>query len=126
MQRLIVSAVASTMLLAALATWGGRPTAAPAEADRSSAERGKVLISDIGCGLCHSIPGIDRATGNVGPPLSGIGSRIYIAGVLNNTPENMVRWLRFPQKVVPGNAMPDMGLSEDQARDIAAYLRSIE
>lgn len=56
------------------------------------------------------------------PPLI----RIYIAGMLRNTPENMVTWLRNPQAIVPGNVMPDMGLSARDARDVAAYLFTLQ
>ena len=91
-----------------------------------SAERGALYIEQIGCGSCHIIPGIDGARGLVGPPLDHMGRRIYIAGLLRNTPANMITWLRDPQEVVPGNAMPDMGLSEEQARDITAYLYTLE
>ena len=71
------------------------------------------------------IPGIDNARGLVGPPLDHMGRRIFIAGLLRNTPDNLVSWLRDPQAVVPGNAMPDMGLSDEQARDITAYLYTL-
>jgi cytochrome c2 len=84
--------------------------------------RGMQLIRQNSCGSCHQIPGIDEANGFVGPPLTGIGRRIYIAGVQRNTPQGMIAWLQHPQAIVPGNAMPDMGLSERDARDIAAYL----
>lgn len=96
------------------------------EASFGNAGRGAELIKQHGCGGCHIIPGIRRADGLVGPPLNHMGKRVYIAGVLRNTPDNMIRWLRNPQEIVPGNAMPDMGLSEDQARDIAAYLSTLE
>ena len=88
--------------------------------------RGAELIESVGCGGCHIIPGINDAEGLVGPPLNHMGKRVFIAGVLRNTPENMIHWLRNPQAVVPNNAMPDMGLSEADARDIAAYLRTLE
>ncbi|MGE3783519.1 MAG: cytochrome c oxidase assembly protein, partial [Alphaproteobacteria bacterium] len=88
-------------------------------------KRGVALIRDEGCGGCHTIPGVADATGVVGPPLIQIGRRIYIAGLLRNTPDNMIAWLRDPQRVVPGNAMPDMGLNERDARDLAAYLYTI-
>ena len=88
-------------------------------------EQGQALIELAGCGTCHQIPGIDEAGGLVGPPLHGIGDRIFIAGVLRNTPQNMMLWLKDPQAVVPGNAMPDMGLTDDQARNIAAYLYTL-
>ena len=88
-------------------------------------QRGARLIQSFGCAACHTVPGIDNARGNVGPPLARIGDRTYIAGMLHNTPANLVRWIRAPQSVVPGNAMPDMGITEAQARDIAAYLYTL-
>ncbi len=89
------------------------------------ARRGSMLITSFGCGGCHRVPGVDGARGNVGPPLTRFGSRTYIAGMLRNTPSNLVRWIRDPQAVVPGNAMPNMGVSEAEARDIAAYLYTL-
>jgi cytochrome c len=98
----------------------------PRFADIGNAERGALYIEQIGCGSCHVIPGIDGARGLVGPPLDYMGKRVFIAGLLRNTPANMMTWLRDPQEVVPGNAMPDMGLSEEQARDITAYLYTLD
>lgn len=95
-------------------------------ADIGDAERGEALIAQFGCGSCHRIPGIDDAKGQVGPPLDGIAQRAYLAGVLRNTPENMMAWLLDPQAIVPGNVMPDMGLSEEQVRHITAYLQTLE
>jgi cytochrome c2 len=88
-------------------------------------QKGKVLIERFGCASCHAIPGVRGSRGNVGPPLDHIGSRTFVAGMLRNNPANLVRWIRFPQGVVPGNAMPDMGVTEEQARDIAAYLYTL-
>jgi len=88
-------------------------------------ELGRATIVEIGCGTCHEIPGIRGAIGRVGPPLTGIAVRGYLAGVLRNTPAAMVHWIRFPQSVVPGNAMPDMGLSEEEARNVTAYLYTL-
>lgn len=88
--------------------------------------QGAELTKQLGCGSCHVIPGIEGANGLVGPSLSQVGDRVYIAGVLRNTPDNMVVWLRNPQSIVPNNAMPDMGLSEQQARDVASYLYTLE
>lgn len=84
--------------------------------------QGAILVGRFSCGACHEIAGVQGANGKVGPPLSTFADRTMIAGVLPNTPENLVRWLRHPQAVVPGNAMPDVGLSDSQARDVAAYL----
>lgn len=87
--------------------------------------RGAVLIGQIGCGACHSIPGVSGANGKVGPPLDNIGERTIIAGLLANTPANLVTWLKSPQSIVPGNAMPNMGLDDHDAQDIAAYLETL-
>jgi len=61
----------------------------------------------------------------VGPPLTSVASRVYIAGVMRNSPDNMVEWIQHPQSIVPGNVMPDMGIAHDEARDIAAYLATL-
>jgi cytochrome c2 len=87
--------------------------------------RGVALIRDYGCGSCHQIPGVADADGLVGPPLSNIGVRVYLAGMLRNTPDNLMLWLRHPQQIVPGNVMPDMGMTVPDARDIATYLYTL-
>jgi cytochrome c len=87
---------------------------------------GAALITKLGCGSCHEIPGIVDADGMVGPPLDHMSKRQYIAGVLRNTPDNMVRWLRFPQQVVPGNAMPDLGIDDHDARQLTAYIATLK
>ena len=84
--------------------------------------RGKLLLGRYSCGACHQMPGVEEADGLVGPPLATFSRRTMIAGLLPNTPSNLVLWLRHPQAVTPGNAMPDLGLTDAQARDIAAYL----
>ncbi|HEY3183717.1 MAG TPA: c-type cytochrome [Gaiellaceae bacterium] len=86
------------------------------------AGRGKDRIEYYGCGACHTIPGVRAATARVGPPLDDFGSRATVAGKLPNTPEGLARWIRDPQRIVPGNDMPDLGISRREARDIAAYL----
>lgn len=87
--------------------------------------QGKELIQAYGCGACHIIPGVRSARGLVGPPLILFGERTMIAGELPNTPENLVRWLENPSVVEGGTAMPDLGLTPDQAYDIAAYLYTL-
>jgi cytochrome c len=86
---------------------------------------GRRLVYQYGCGSCHTIPGVGEADGSIGPPLRGFWNRMYIAGLLQNTPENLSRWIARPQEVQPGNAMPDIGVTEGQARDIAAYLYTL-
>jgi cytochrome c2 len=89
------------------------------------ARRGRAIIEAYGCGACHIIPGVPGANGLVGPPLIFFGARTMIAGELPNTPENLERWLQNPRAVEPGTAMPDLGLSPDQAQDITAYLYTL-
>jgi cytochrome c1 len=86
---------------------------------------GRHLLYSYSCGSCHAIPGVTEADGTIGPPLRGFGSRVYIAGIQQNTPENLSRWIAQPQEVQPGNAMPDLGVTREQARDIAAYLYTL-
>jgi cytochrome c len=86
---------------------------------------GARLIGQYGCGGCHIVPGIAGAEGLVGPPLTKLARRVYIAGVMRNSPDNLMAWLQDPQAFVPGNAMPRMGLNREQARDITAYLYTL-
>jgi cytochrome c2 len=88
-------------------------------------DRGPQLIRSYGCNTCHTIAGVDGANGLVGPPLTGIAGRSYIAGVLPNAPENMVRWIENPKAVDSLTAMPVLGVTPADARDIAAYLYTL-
>lgn len=87
--------------------------------------RGQVALRQRGCASCHTIPGVPGADGLVGPPLGGIASRVYIAGVLPNTPANLIRWIQMPRSVDEHTAMPNTGVTEAEARDIAGYLYSL-
>jgi cytochrome c len=84
--------------------------------------RAEAAIAKYGCGSCHVIPGIRLARGKVGPPLTDFALRTYIAGQAVNTPRNLAAWIRRPDSVEPGTVMPALGVSEQEARDIAAYL----
>jgi cytochrome c len=86
---------------------------------------GQQVIQQYGCASCHTIPGIPGAHALVGPSLEHIASRMYVAGVLPNTPENMLRWLQNPPAVDPLTAMPNLGVTEADARDIAGYLYTL-
>jgi cytochrome c2 len=94
----------------AAAQTGGDPT------------RGEALFIEYGCGSCHNLKNVRTATGMVGPPLDGIAQRVIIGGHLANTPDNMQKWIRDPQQVAPGTAMPDLKVGADDARDITAFL----
>lgn len=89
------------------------------------AERGRLLLRQYGCGACHAIPGVAGANGNVGPPLAGVASRVYLGGVLANTPENMARFIRAPQSADPLTAMPDLRVDARHAQDMVAYLNTL-
>ena len=101
-----------------------RPGAKPRILTGGTVERGRAAIGKFGCGSCHEIPGIPGAA-TVATPLGGIANRHFLAGRLRNTPANMLRWIQHPQSVDPGNAMPDLGLSDQNARDVAAYLYTL-
>jgi cytochrome c2 len=94
----------------AAATTGGDP------------HRGEAMFIQYGCGSCHGLKHVRKATGMVGPPLDGIAVRAIIAGKLSNTPDNLQKWIRDPQQVTPGTAMPDLRVGEHDARDITAFL----
>jgi cytochrome c2 len=91
-----------------------------------NADRGASAIEHYGCGSCHTIRGISGANALVGPDLSGVGSRVYIAGSLDNVPLNMARWIQDPHAINAHTVMPTLGVSERDARDIAAYLYSLK
>jgi cytochrome c2 len=87
-----------------------------------NSERGRHAFVAYGCGGCHRMRGVPRARGLVGPPLDGIASRSIIGGRLQNTPDNLMRWIADPQAVAPGTAMPRLGVTPADRRDIAAFL----
>lgn len=84
--------------------------------------RAPELLRRYGCAGCHTVPGITGSDGQVGGPLSDIRKRVYVGGVLTNSPDNLIRWIVDPQQFSPRTAMPATGISEQEARDVAAYL----
>ena len=103
----------------------GRSESAYSVAIGGDSRRGAEVIAQFGCGACHTIPGIRAANGLVGPPLYFFSRRTFIAGQLPNTPTNLARWVLDPPAIEPGTAMPKLGLSDQQARDVAAYLYTL-
>lgn len=132
--RRTIVAAATVLAIALAAACGERrdkavPEAMAGEAMAGEAgdpEKGRLLLRQYGCGTCHRIEGVAGAAGRVGPPLDAFSRQIYVAGVLPNTRDHLVRWIVDPQGVSPGSAMPDMGVSERQARDMAAYLHGLD
>ena len=101
---------------------GGSASSSAALVTGGDPDRGVRVIRDKGCGSCHRIGDVPGATGQVGPSLRDLTARAYIAGKLTNTPDNAVRWIMDPQSISPGTVMPDLGVTEAEARDIVAHL----
>jgi mono/diheme cytochrome c family protein len=112
-----------TQLLAASAT---ARCELPSTSASPDAARGRVTIRQYGCHGCHIIPGIVGPDVHVGPSLREFARRPLIAGSIPNTPENLIRWLRNPQALRPHSLMPDLGVTEQHARDMRAYLATLE
>lgn len=89
-------------------------------------ERGKALLGQYQCGSCHTIPDVPIARGPVAQPLDAWSQRSYIAGRVPNRPDTLARWIIAPQSLVPGTAMPSMGVSPEDAQAMAAFLFSLE
>ena len=112
-------------LCLALLAGCGKPEA-PKQVSGGDPARGQHLMAQYQCTACHAVPEVPGAAGNAGPPLELFGRRSYIAGGIPNTPQNLTRWLDNPQAVKPGTAMPDLGVSPEEARHMAAYLLSLQ
>jgi cytochrome c len=124
----VASVVAAARRRVAMMAWliplaGCSGVASDVVTSASTATAGApALMRAYGCQSCHVIPGVRGARGRVGPSLEGLASRAYIGGVLINTPENLALWVQTPSAYSPRTAMPDVGISEEDARVIAAYL----
>lgn len=91
-----------------------------------NADAGRTEIRKYGCNACHEISGVPGARGLIGPSLNQLAQRYYIAGELRNTPANLILWIQHPREVEPHTAMPEMGVTEQDSRDIAAYLYTLK
>jgi cytochrome c len=120
LRRVMASALAGCVLV--LAACGAQTANIDKQAPGGDVDAGRLAITRHGCGSCHQIRGIAGANGRVGPPLIDYHTRHFIAGALPNTAENLVLWIREPQQIRPGSAMPDLDVSEEEAIHIAAYL----
>ncbi|HMO74847.1 MAG TPA: c-type cytochrome [Sphingopyxis sp.] len=100
-------------------------TIEPGEADSAAVARGRAAAERLGCGACHAMPGIDWPKGTVGPPLAGFGDRALIAGRFRNDAAVLAGFVRDAPALVPGTAMPPVAMTDDEARDIAAWLQSL-
>jgi cytochrome c len=125
MMRVAKRCSAAVRLGTVLALWSCGSQRAVGVVPGGDPGRGESLIYVQGCGSCHTIPGVTGARGTVGPPLARWSRRDFIAGELPNTPDNLVRWIVNAPAIEPGTDMPNLGLSEAEARDIAAYLYTL-
>lgn len=98
---------------------------APKQVSGGDPVKGQRLMAQYQCAVCHAIPEVPGPAGNAGPPLEQFGRRSYIAGGIPNTPDKLTRWLDNPQAMKPGTAMPDLGVSPEEARHMAAYLLTL-
>ena len=129
---MVLSAILVLLVLVAIASYiynqvrqDIKQKEAAASATGGDPAHGPALIAQYGCNGCHIIPGVDNATGQVGPDLAGIARRVYVAGVIPNTPDNLVRFIVDPKSVDQKTAMPRTGIAPDEARNVAAYLYSL-
>lgn len=120
-----VVVLAALVMLLASARSNGLPTVPVQPVSAGQPEQGRQLLASFGCGSCHTIPGVGGADGRVGPPLVGLQNRAYIAGRLPNSQDNLAQWIMHPQEVDPGNAMPDLGVPQEAAQNMAAYLYTL-
>jgi cytochrome c2 len=126
MTRRLMLQVGIALLVASVAACGDDTNVRVArELTGGNPARGRQLLTDYGCVTCHTIPGVLQAEATVGPPLTRIAMRSYLAGRLQNTPENMMRWIRNPKSVDNQTAMPVTGVTERDSRDIVAYLYTL-
>jgi cytochrome c2 len=111
---------------ALLACRGGRTDVAAQPLVGGDPRRGAQVVRAAGCGACHEIPDIGGARGEVGPSLRQFARRTYIGGQLTNTPAHLIEWIVNPHAAEPRTAMPVLGLDHAQARDVAAFLYTLE
>lgn len=97
-----------------------------APAVEGDASRGPQLVAQYGCNVCHIVPGVEGPQGSLGPSLQGLASRPAISmGAVQNTPANLVQFIRNPAALNPQSSMPPMALPESDAKDIVAYLMTL-
>lgn len=120
--RPLLAGVAITVTLAATVT-ACAPETRQIDVPGGDAERGHELVMQYGCTSCHSIPNVPSVGDeSVAPALDNLADRDFLAGQIPNRTEELIAWLQNPQLIAPGTLMPDMGVTEDDAEDIAAFL----
>lgn len=123
MRRLLLLLAAAPLV--ALSACGNKDEERAAALTGGDPNHGRDLIRHYGCYTCHTIPGVPGADALVGPSLDKLAKRVYIAGKLDNSPENLAAWIRDPRGIDPKTAMPNLGVTEADARDIETYLYTL-
>jgi cytochrome c2 len=130
-----IALLGATLVLIASACSSPSPSASKPAANTAGsaastsggdAQKGRTLMIEKGCGACHTARGVPEATGSIGPNLTGIASKPRIADTLDNTPENMKRWITNPSAAKPGTMMPPLGLSDTESSDLVAFLETLK
>ncbi|PRH89068.1 cytochrome C [Labrys okinawensis] len=118
------------VLVGTVIWWSAQGEHGTLEADSATggvAARAIPIMAANGCSGCHTIKGVPGAKGQVGPRLdASFADRVFVGGVLANNPKNLIRWIRASREINPHTAMPSTGITEQQARDIAAYLYALK
>ena len=114
--------LAAALLLAAC----GDKSETPRTIAGADPERGLAVIERVGCAACHQIPGVDWPQGMAGPSLEGFGASPMIGGRFPNQPDVLTAWLIDAPSLSPETGMPPMPLTEAEARDVAAWLYSLD
>ena len=126
MRRGVIQGALEVILASLLLAGCGAQAEPPRDFDAGGdADRGRQALVDYGCIACHTVPGITRADATVGPPLTAWAERSTIAGQFPNQPDHLVAWITNPQALKPGSIMPDTGIDEADARNVAAYLYTL-
>jgi cytochrome c len=125
MNRQCILSIVLSMCVAAVSACSGNVAYEPAIAN-GDAQQGLQVLKHYECNVCHVIPGVSGTRSYVGPPLDNYRHNVYVAGKFANTPDNLIAWIVNPPSLAPETAMPNVGVSTIEARDIAAYLYSLQ
>jgi cytochrome c len=119
--------LAATITAIGIVTGSCRPAETPVHLRvvNGDVDRGRDLVERIGCGVCHAVPGVRGPRGRVGPSLDRFGARAFIAGTVPNRPDSLIRFIRNAPSVNVDTAMPELPLTEQEARDVAAFLYTL-
>ena len=88
--------------------------------------KGRQLVASKGCVACHAFPDVAWPRGGLGPSLENFGRQGLIAGRLPNQAGVLMQFVRNAPALVPGTAMPAISMTDQEARDVTAYLLTLK